>query len=77
LNVISYVKGEKDKQEPDPRLQPVSSMITQFHIIFVYPTSLTVLSSITREIVHFRNLDGIAARASIFDLYKSNVLILG
>ena len=52
-------------------------MITQFHIIFVYPTNLTILSSITRETVHSLNLNEIVARGSIFDPYQSLVLLFG
>jgi hypothetical protein len=52
-------------------------MITQFHIIFVYPTNLTVLSSITQEIVYSRNFDAIKIRSSVFDLYQRHVLIVG
>lgn len=77
LRVISYVKREKDRPEFDPKLQPVSFMITQFHIIFVYPTNLTVLSSITQEIVYSRNFDAIKIRSSVFDLYQRHVLIVG
>lgn len=57
--MISYVKREKDKIEYDPKLRPVSFMMTQFHIIFVYPNNFTVLSSITQEIVHSRNFESI------------------
>ena len=52
-------------------------MITQFHIIFVYPTNLTVLSSITEEIVYSSNFDTISIRGSVFDLYRRFVLIVG
>lgn len=75
--MISYVKREKDKPEFDPKLRPVSFMITQFHIIFVYPTNLTVLSSITQEIVYSRNFDTISIRSSVFDLYQRYVLVVG
>ena len=57
LNVIDYVRREGDKPEYDPGLRPVSFMMTQFHIIFVYPNNFTVLSSITQEIVYSRNFD--------------------
>lgn len=36
LNVISYVKRDKDIPEWDAQEKPVSFMITQFHIIFMY-----------------------------------------
>lgn len=52
-------------------------MITQFHIIFVYQTNLTVLSTISQEIVYSRNFDTIAIRNSCFDLYSKFVLIVG
>ena len=77
LNVIDYVKREKDKPEFDPKLRPVQFMITQYHIIFVYPTNLTVLSSITQEIVYSRNFDDIQIRNSIYDSYNKYVLIVG
>jgi len=77
LKVISYVKREKEKQDYNPQLHPISFMITQFYIIFVYPTNLTVLSSITQEIVYSRNFESIKIRTSIFDFYQRHVLIVG
>lgn len=75
--MINYVKREKEKLEHDPKQRPVSFMITQFHIIFVYPTNLTVLSNITQEIVYSRNFDQIAIRNSCFDLFSKYVLLVG
>ena len=77
LNVIDYVKREKDKPEFDPKLRPVSFMITQYHIIFVYPSNITVLSSITQEIVYSRNFDDIQIRTSIYDSFNKYVMIVG
>jgi len=53
-------------------------MMTQFHIIFVYQTNITVLSSITQEIVYSRNFDkDMVMRHSIYDLYSQQVLVVG
>lgn len=52
-------------------------IITQFHIIFVYPKNFTVLSSITQEIVYSRNFDDILIINSLYDLFGKNVLIMG
>ena len=57
-------------------------MITQFHIIFVYPNNLTVLSSITQEIVYSRNFEStpekqVQIRNSVFDLFSKRVLLVG
>jgi hypothetical protein len=48
LNVISYVDSSQEKPLSDPKEKPISFIITQFHIIFVYPRNFTVLSSITQ-----------------------------
>jgi len=71
------VRREKDKPEFDPKPKPVSFMITQFHIIFVYPGNLTVLSNISQEIVYSRNFDSISIRGSVFDLFQRHVLLIG
>ena len=71
LNMVSYIKRDKEKLEfENPHLKPVSFIITQFHIIFVYHQNLTVLSSITMEIVYSKNFeDSFQIKNSIYDLY--------
>lgn len=49
---MNYVKREKDVPIDDPAKKPIGFFMTQFHIVFVYPTNFTVLSSITEEIVY-------------------------
>lgn len=75
LKVISYVRRDKEKLEIDPSQKPVSFMITQFHIIFVYQTNITVLSNISQEIVYSRVFDAFAIRKSYFDVLQGNVLV--
>lgn len=57
LNMINYVMRDKEKIIYEPNLKPVSFMITQFHIIFVYEHNFTVLSSISHEIVYSKNFE--------------------
>jgi hypothetical protein len=55
LCMIKYLKKESDS--PVENELPVSFAITQFHILFMYPKNITVLSKISNEIVYSRNFD--------------------
>lgn len=55
IELISYLKKESDS--PVENELPLSFALTQFHIIFMYPKNITVLSKISNEIVFFRNFD--------------------
>ncbi len=55
LTMIKYLKKENDS--PVENTLPNSFAITQFHIIFMYPKNITILSKISNEIVFSRNFD--------------------
>ena len=52
---MTYLKREKDQPVEDEL--PASFAITLFHIVFMYPTNITVVSKISREIVFAKNFD--------------------
>ena len=52
---MPYLKKEKNQPVEDE--VPNSFAITLFHIVFMYPTNITVVSKISREIVYFTNFD--------------------
>jgi hypothetical protein len=62
--MINYCIRKDDKVEYEPPVFPVSFMMSQFHIIFVYPKNFTVLSSITHEVIYSRNFDKIEIRSA-------------
>jgi hypothetical protein len=69
----NYLKREKDQPIEDEL--PVSFAITLFHIIFMYPTNITVVSKISREIVYAKNFEvKKPLRACQMDI-KSNMLL--
>ena len=55
LTMIKYLKKESDS--PVENELPLSFAVTMFHIIFLYPKNITVLSKISNEIVYSRNFD--------------------
>ena len=55
LKKMNYLKKEKNQPVEDE--VPTSFAITLFHIVFMYPTNITVVSKISREIVYFTNFD--------------------
>ena len=77
LNKINYVKREIDKPDSGNGLKPVTFLLTQFHIIFVYPTNITILSNISQEIVYSKNFESIAIRSAVFDNLQKYILLLG
>lgn len=50
LEVTSYIKKEGDTVIEN--VLPCGFAITQFHIVYMYPRNVTVLSKISRQIVH-------------------------
>lgn len=52
---MPYIKKEKDQPVEDE--VPTSFAITLFHVVFMYPSNITVISKISREIVYFCNID--------------------
>lgn len=62
----------------NPKEKPVSFIITQFHIIFVYKDNFTILSTINQQIMYsitFTELRPI--RGASFDIYNKNLLLMG
>mmetsp|Transcript_7263 Transcript_7263/g.6394 ORF Transcript_7263/g.6394 Transcript_7263/m.6394 type:complete len:137 (+) Transcript_7263:1008-1418(+) len=55
LQMISYLKKEGDNVVDNDL--PYSFALTPYHIIFMYPKNLTILSKITNEIVYNKNYD--------------------
>jgi len=55
LNSVKYLK--KDGDTPVENELPICFSITAFHIIYVYPKNITVLSKISSEIVFYKNFD--------------------
>lgn len=51
LNIISYVRKDNDQIRFDTQQRLLYSVITQYHIIFIFETNITFLSSISQEIV--------------------------
>ena len=55
LTMIKYLKKENDS--PVENALPYSFALTQFHIIFMYPHNITILSKISNEIVFSKNFE--------------------
>jgi hypothetical protein len=55
LTMIRYLK--KDYDTVVENTLPSSFALTQFHIIFMYPKNITILSKISNEIVYSRNFE--------------------
>ena len=53
LKQIEYLKKEGD--QPSEGELPTGFAITLFHICFMYPTNITVVSKVSREIVYNQN----------------------
>ena len=56
LKYITYVKKERGLQPTEIEI-PQSFAITMFHIIFMYPTNITVVSKISRQVVYNNNFE--------------------
>lgn len=50
LKEIDYVKKERGLQPSEDEV-PASFAITMFHVVFMYPTNITVVSKISRQVV--------------------------
>lgn len=48
---MPYVKKERGLQPTEDEV-PGSFAITMFHVIFMYPTNITVVSKISRQVVY-------------------------
>jgi len=55
LENIAYFKKEGDKLIEN--ILPNAFALTQFHIVYMYPRNITVLSKISREIVYSCKFD--------------------
>lgn len=60
LQMIKYLKKDGDNLIENEL--PLSFALTQFHIIFMYPKNITVLSKISNEIVYHKNFDTITLK---------------
>lgn len=60
LQIIKYLK--KDADTPVEGELPVSFDLTQFHILFMYPRNITVLSKISNDIVYHKNFDTVVLK---------------
>ena len=52
-------------------------LLSQYHIIFVYPNNITIISSISEEIVYSKNFDQMDIKYGVFDVKKRYVLLQG
>lgn len=71
--MIKYLKKESDS--PVENEMPVSFAITQFHILFMYPKNITVLSKISNEIVYRRNFDTLNLNGIQVDQIYNRILL--
>ena len=53
LQRMNYVM--KEGETPKENILPSSFAMTQFHIVFLYPTNMTVVSMISQQIVYSFN----------------------
>ena len=53
--MINYLKKEGDS--PEENELPLAFTLTQFHIVFIYPKNITILSNISNEIVYYQNFE--------------------
>lgn len=63
--MIKYLKKESDIVLENSL--PLSFALTQFHIVFMYPKNITILSKISNEIVYSRNFDSIDLQGICLD----------
>jgi hypothetical protein len=76
LENASFLKKEGDNLIEN--VLPHSFAITQFHIVYMYPRNITVLSKISREIVYSTPLtgqDGAPLTSITCDLRKNRILV--
>jgi hypothetical protein len=74
IKKVNYLKREKD--QPEENELPASFALTLFHIVFMYPTNITVVSKISREIVYAKNFESKKPlRACMIDIKSNNMLV--
>ena len=75
LEVAAFLKKEGDQLTEN--ILPNSFVITQFHILYMYPRNVTVLSKITKEIVYSCKFDETQdpLQAVTLDLRKNRVML--
>ena len=71
--MIKYLKKDEDSLVENEL--PLSFALTQFHIIFLYPKNITVLSKISNEIVFNKNFDSIILKGIQVDAVYNKVLM--
>ena len=77
LQVINFVrKDQSNTIIQDPKLIPLSFMISQYHIMFVYKNNLTVVSSISKEAIYSVDLET-QTKNSCYDIQSKFVVLLG
>jgi len=74
LKYINYVKKERGLQPSEDEV-PTSFAITMFHIIFMYPTNITVVSKISRQVVYNHSFEKLRPlRGVLLDTAKHQLL---
>ena len=74
LKYINYVKKERGLQPSEDEV-PSSFAITMFHILFMYPTNITVVSKISRQVVYNNSFEKLKPlRGVSLDTVKNHML---
>ncbi len=73
--MIKYLK--KDSDLVVENALPLSFALTQFHILFMYPKNVTVLSKISNEIVFSRNFDNHELQGINVDMAYNRIMLFG
>lgn len=74
LESASYIRKEGDTLTEN--VLPHAFAITQFHIVYMYPRNITVLSKISRQIVHSARIDDQDALINVALDFRKNRLLL-
>lgn len=76
LEETGYLRKEGDSVLEN--VLPCAFAITQFHIVYMYPRNVTVLSKISKEIVHSSRFEDSDALLNIvLDQRKNRLLLYG
>ena len=75
LTMIKYLKKESDS--PVENTLPYSFALTQFHIVFMYPRNVTILSKISNEIVFSKNFETMELQGASIDIAFNRLMIYG
>ena len=74
LKRINYVKKERGLQPSEDEI-PASFAITMFHIVFMYPTNITVVSKISQQVVFNHSFEKLRPlRGVLLDTSKHQLL---